>query len=311
MRKRFDGHVHIAPLYQVGKKDPAVNAEYQAYGKVVYSGKYVFRAMPDYIADSRFPVESLIEVMTNAGVERAVIQQSESKRMNVEILSAVESYPDRLKGAMTIRPQERDCAKQIELLSDLGLSVIKMITAQAMGIKGAYCDVHFDQEPCLSLWKIAQERRLTLAIDAGSVGNPGYREKEWRNVLQRFPDLNIVFCHMAFPNPSLTKEQRDIYRSALELLRFENCWMDVAAVHTFAADEVYPYPWAARTVRQVMDEYGPHKLIWATDIPSTLVDCTYRQMIDIYERNGLFSEEEKDMFFYKNACSAYRWPESI
>lgn len=309
MRKRVDAHAHIAPLYQVGKKDPAVNAEYQAYGKVVYSGKFVFRAMPDYIADSRFPVETLIEVMNNAGVDRAIIQQSESKRMNVEILNAVDTYPNRLKGAMTIRPMDSDCAKQIELLSSSGLSVIKMITAEAMGIKGAYCDVHFDEEPCLSLWKLAQEKHLTLAIDPGSVGNPGYREKEWRTVLQRFSDLHIVFCHMAFPNPVQTEEQKQIYKSMLELLRFENCWMDVAAVQTFASEEVYPYPWAAKTVRRVMDEYGPSKLIWATDIPSTLVDCTYRQMIDIYERSELFTEAEKDLFFYKNACAAYRWAE--
>lgn len=308
MRKRFDAHTHIMPLYLVGKTDPTLNAEYMAYGKIIYSGEYVFRAMPDYIADSRFPTETLIEVMNNAGVERAIIQQSESKRMNVEILSAVEAYPDRLKGAMTIRPGENNCISQVKLYAELGLSVIKMITAQAMGIKGAYSDVHFDKEPCLSVWKTAEELGLSVAVDLGRVGNPGYRAEEWRRVAQMFPGLNIIFCHMAFPDPMLNDEQRAIYKTILETLKLPNVWMDLAAVQTLEPNEVYPYSWAARTVRRVMDECGPDKLLWATDIPSTLVDCTYRQMIDIYERSDLFTESEKDLLFYQNACRAYRWP---
>ena len=309
MRRIFDAHTHIMPLYNVGRRDPAVNAEYKAYGKVVYSGQYVFRAMPDIVADSRFPMESLIEVMDNAGVERAVIQQTESKRMNVEILSAVEEYPGRLKGAVTVRPNEPGCVEELRLYASLGLSVIKLITAEAMGIKGAYSALHFDQEPFLGVWRTAQELKMSVAVDPGAVGNPGYRAEEWRRVARMFPDLHIIFCHMAFPDPDLTVKGKELYRYVLDTLKLPNVWMDLAAVQTFNKSEMYPYPWAVSAVRRVMDECGPEKLLWATDIPSTLVDCTYRQMIGIYECSEAVTEEEKDMLFFKNACRAYRWPE--
>ena len=54
-----------------------------------------------------------------------------------------------------------------------------------------------------------------------------------------------------------------------------------------------------------MDEFGPRKVIWGTDVPGTLCDATYRQQIEMYERSLLFKEEEKDLLFYENAIAAY------
>ena len=91
----------------------------------------------------------------------------------------------------------------------------------------------------------------------------------------------------------------------ISLGRYDNVWFDCSALTSLFSDEAYPYPSAQRIVRQCMDEFGPHKVIWASDMHGTLCDATYRQMIDTYERSQLFSEKEKDMLFAANAIDAY------
>ena len=54
-----------------------------------------------------------------------------------------------------------------------------------------------------------------------------------------------------------------------------------------------------------IQQYGNTKAIWGTDIPGTYVDATYQQMVEMYTRSGLFSDDDLDAIFVKNAQDVY------
>jgi predicted TIM-barrel fold metal-dependent hydrolase len=86
-----------------------------------------------------------------------------------------------------------------------------------------------------------------------------------------------------------------------------NCWLDVSAMPDFFDKEGWPYPSALELLRLAAASVGPEKLLWGSDIPSTLCRATYPQMIEMFRRAGL-REAELDMLFYTNALAAYGLP---
>ena len=157
------------------------------------------------------------------------------------------------------------------------------------------------------MWKYAEENSLTVAIDAGPIENKGYTVDVYQALIESFPRLRFVFCHLGLPFPGM-HEQAEKYaqwKTMCALARFDTVWFECSALSTFYIEEAYPFPSAQAVVREFMDQYGKEKVIWATDIPGTLNDATYRQLIDTYEKSPLFTDEEKDAMFYDNAVKAY------
>ena len=90
-----------------------------------------------------------------------------------------------------------------------------------------------------------------------------------------------------------------------DLARYPNVWFECSALTDFYKDEAYPFPTVQKLVRDFMEEYGDDKVIWATDMPGTLIESTYKQMINTYELSPLLTEAQKDKLFYDNAIAAY------
>ena len=97
------------------------------------------------------------------------------------------------------------------------------------------------------------------------------------------------------------------WREMISLGQRENVYFDLAAMPDFFDEEGWPFPTALELFRQVKETVGIEKLVWGSDIPSTLCRATYPQMIEMFRRTGL-SDAELDRLFYTNALAAYGLP---
>lgn len=304
-RRIIDAHLHIFPERLLGMT-LGYNT-YETCGRCNFAGKLYYQVMPDIIGNSAFTVPTILRVMDNAGVARGVIMQGSSDAILPDTVEAVHEYPDRFWGAMRLDPQAHDLAERVRYYHNRGLTVIKCLTAVRDGFPSAYEENPLDSPWHREAWKLAESLRLTVAIDAGLPGKRGYCCTQLEKIIRNYPGLRFVICHMGLPGPGLEQEKNAYcqWQQMMSLGEYDNVWFECSALTSFFAEEAYPFPSAQKIVRDCMDTFDARKVIWATDMPGTLCDATYRQLIDTYERSTLFSEQEKALLFWDNAMAAY------
>ena len=300
--KFIDAHVHLVPAELLGTQNKRFGAEYLPYGYQRIPGGFGFHIMPPFIHDSQFTADTLVNMMDVYGVEKAVIQQSIISEQNEVVAQAVEKYPDRLAGAMILEPAE-DWKEQLIYWKSRGLTVIKF---EMRAFSMAYPEVGYDHpwmEECMSL---AEQQKLTVVFDPAPVNFPVYQPEKLEELVRRHPDLHVVICHMAYPVPLETEEDRMRWQQMLKVAELPNCWMDLSAMPDFFDEEGWPYPTAGKLLKEVKQKLGPEKFLWGTDLPETLCKATYPQMQKMFSVSGAMTEEELDMLYYQNAKAAYR-----
>lgn len=310
MRAKIDAHVHVVPSTVLGMSNE--NIQYFRNGKAMLK-KYhnaVFQNVPDIIGESAFTTETVKTVLENAGVKAGVIMLSVWPTLSPDIVAAVKQYPGFFKGAVGIDPTEANPLATIQFARSLGLSVIKLVMADSIGFTAQYPGILLNDKKLSSVWEFAQDNEMTVAIDAGPIGNKGYTIEVYREIISTYDKLNFVFCHLGLPFPGMHEDtyKYELWKEMISLAKYDNVWFECSALSTFYAEEAYPFPSAQAIVREFMNAYGSDKIIWATDIPGTLNEATYKQLIDTYERSALFSEAEKEKMFFLNAVKAYRFP---
>ncbi|GIX06463.1 MAG: hypothetical protein KatS3mg115_0866 [Candidatus Poribacteria bacterium] len=123
---------------------------------------------------------------------------------------------------------------------------------------------------------------------------------ELKTVATAFPELPIVLGHFGMAN-------RPGWFSQLRLAQLPNVFIESGGLCWLFRYEEPPFEDAQEAIRIASLEVGVEKLMWGSDLPRTLLDFTYRQMLD-FVREGceFFSEEEKAQFLGGNAARVYR-----
>lgn len=301
--KYIDAHVHIVPETALGSVNQRFGGRITRCGYQEFPDGGGFHIMPPYVHDSQFTADTLVNMMDVYGEEKAVIQQSLLSPQNQVVAEAVEKYPQRLTGAMLIEPLDgwRD---EMHRWRDRGLRSVKF---EMRAFSSVYPAVGYDHPDMLAIFEEAARLDLTVTVDPAPTDFAVYRPDALRAAVSRFPELRFVLCHMAYPRPLETPEQRVRWEQMLQVAAEPNCWLDVSAMPDFFDDEGWPYPTALELLRKVKQEIGAEKLIWGSDIPATLCRATYPQMMRMFERNGVLTGAELEGLFRTNAEAAYRW----
>ena len=309
VRNKVDAHVHIVPCHLLGKTDPRFGVTVEAHGIKRFPDGSFYQFMPDIVANSCYSAETLLKSMDNSGIEKGIIMQSPCLPINADVIQAVHSQPERLKGAMIIEPRDEKCLQEIEALHQRGLTVMKFEMSVGLGYShpNMFPDLKFDSALFQMIWAKADELGITITIDPGPIGSPGYQVAELNRMVQMFPRLRFVICHLGFPSLSLkddaAKYQR--WKEMIGLAIYANVWFDISALPALFNQQGFPFPSAATFLLEFMSRFGAEKAIWGSDVPGTLCFATYAQLSDAFEGSTLFTEKEKDLLFFQNAQQAY------
>ena len=303
--RAIDAHVHILPETILGAKYDRLHTEQFAYGfRKTYDGS--FYVTPPFVRDSQFTADTLVYMMDVYGVERAVIQQTPIFPLNEDVALAVEKYPDRLSGAMLLEPEEgwRD---RMEYWHGRGLRSLKLEMRSYTSAE-MFPELSYRSRVLREMLGAAGELGMTVTIDPAPVDFPIYAPEELADAVRSVPGTRFVICHLGYPSPIDTPERRKKWEAMVSVASLPNCWLDVSAMPDFFDGEGWPYPTALSLLREVKAAVGIEKLIWGSDIPSTLCRATYPQMMEMFRRTGL-SDTEQALLFYENARTAYALPD--
>lgn len=298
--KIIDAHTHIFEHLKgfngKGELRPIGN------GKARWASGEIVNMIPPELGDTSFSAETLHRLLSENGVERAVLLQGSFYGFQNEyVAEAVRSYPDMFLGAGTYDPFGL-WSDQIydRITNEFGMKAIKFETSTGCGLMSYHTryDIAevFDKEAAR-----AAAHGQTLVLDIGSPGMDSFQPEGIRRLADRYPELKIVVCHLLAPG----LEDEEALKRGLEVLAAENIWFDLAAVPFNVKPETYPYPTGACFVKLAANIVGYKKLIWGTDVPSVLCYDSYQNLLCYLSKSGWFSEEELQAMLYDNAMDAY------
>lgn len=303
MRKIIDGHVHIVAAHENGWTDSLTGTITRRYGIITEKDGASRRTLPAHFADSSFPVESLIAVLDENQVEKAVVMAHLNCDICETAYDAIRKYPNRLRTAISVEIKE-ESLETIKRWNECGINILKF---EMRSLNEFYGRMDVDNPVMLQLFEQAEKLGMIAVVDPSPSTFQSYQPDGLRRVLNQCPDLKMVICHMGFPYKGM-RADKEIYNKWLDmtsLAKRDNVWFDVTAVPDLFSDENYPWASAMEFLNEFVSRYGTEKAIWGTDIPGTYKNATYPQMIRAFEQCSFLTEEGKNNLFYENANELY------
>ncbi len=272
----IDSHVHL------WKKQNGVNN-----GRPVVSlkngrsdlGGEIRQMMPPYMLNGENNAEMLLSNMDYAGVSAAVVtQELLDGNQDGYLLEVKRNTPDRFKICAYYDGENAPAEKGFD------------------GIKFCACKMkNQDVTAYADVFENAQKNGMFLAVELtdGNVQTGSMLE-----MIRQYPDVRIVIGHFGMVNREGWKEQ-------IRLAREKNVFIESGGITWLFHKEFYPYPSAVKAVREASEICGMQKLMWGSDYPRTMTDITYKMSYDFIMKSNDFTDEEKELFFYKNAERFY------
>ena len=235
---------------------------------------------------TRGSVEHLLFEMDQNGVDRTLIVAAGIDRNtdnNDYVAAAVRRYPDRLVHAADVdcrwtpdyhRPGAADRLRAAVERYDVGV-VTHYLAKENDG------------------WLLSDEGRAFFRTAARlglvvSLAAPPPWHADLRTVARENPGLVFLVHHLANIN-SWPGGVEEGLRMVLPARDLPNVFVKVSGWY-YGSDEPWEYPHRARldTVKAFHDEWGPHRLVWASDHPVFRRALTYRQTLEIVRRHCSF-----------------------
>ena len=117
-------------------------------------------------------------------------------------------------------------------------------------------------------------------------------------MIRQFPDLRIVIGHFGMVTRRGWEEQ-------IRLARSRNVYVESGGITWLFHKEFYPYPSAVEAIRAAAEICGMEKLMWGSDYPRTMSEITYKMSYDFILKSPRLTEEEKEMFLFRNASRVF------
>jgi predicted TIM-barrel fold metal-dependent hydrolase len=95
----------------------------------------------------------------------------------------------------------------------------------------------------------------------------------------------------------------------LALAKFPNVAVKATGAPGYSA-EAYPYPIMQGYLRRIFDAFGPHRMLWGTDISK--MPCSWRQCATMFtEELPWLSDVDKTLVMGEALCAWWGWERNM
>jgi predicted TIM-barrel fold metal-dependent hydrolase len=299
--KIIDAHAHLAQCIAGFGSQGELRAV--GGGDAVYPTGRRIALIPECLGEYDVRPERVLELMDREGVERAVLLQGNYLGFQNEITAqAVAGFPERFAGAATYDPfcRERDGIRD-RLFGELGFRIVKFEVSTGSGLMSYHEDIPLDGPLMDEAYAYAAARDHVFVIDIGKPGSPSSQVEALRRAILRYPGMRFVVCHLLAPGMA----DEAYMREGLARLNLPNVWFDLASLPSGCRPEAYPYPTARRYVGIAKGIVGADRLLFGSDLPSTLRRDSYAHLRDYLLESDALSDGEKELVFRRNALEVY------
>jgi predicted TIM-barrel fold metal-dependent hydrolase len=222
--------------------------------------------------DEPVGVAETLRVLDGAGVRRAVlVPPSWEGDRNDLALDAAERHPDRFAVMGRFPLTDPSAAARLKVWRDQPGMLGVRVTLHRDPWRTAFRRDELDW-----FWAAADEAGLPVMVYA-----PGASDR-LGIVARRHPRLRLIVDHLALPVGLTGPEAFADLPELLALARFPNVAVKASALPCHSR-RGFPFTDVHGPLRQVFEEFGPHRLFWGSDW--TRLPCSYR------ENTTLFTDE--------------------
>ncbi len=301
--KKIDAHLHLARV--VAGYCTRGESRAEGNGLVSWANGDVYPLIPDYMGDKEFLAERALEIMDQYDVEKAVLMQGSlygfQNRYYTEILK---KYPERFCPCCTIDPFMRQHMEIINKFFDEDhFHAAKFEVSSGGGLMGANDPFPLDGPRFSEIAEVVNRHKGVLVLDVGDPDMDSHQTMALMRLADKFPDLKLVCCHLLAPQERFHK----VWRAELEILKMPNVYFDISSIPkiTEPGEGKYPYPVAAKWLREAVDLVGSDRLMWGTDAPFAATNDTYEHLAEYLTEGHGFTETELENMYYQTAQNVY------
>ncbi len=241
-------------------------------------------------ADREETAEQLLETMAATGVEKANLVQIGGARdeQHAYLQHCLHTYPDRFRGIGVVEDPPHPEEQMDRLAGDGGIIGFRLFSIGGERDPLAPMDIRtFDT---YRIWKHAAERDYIIWLYPPAAENHCVPF-----LMDAFPELTVVFNHMAFcpgegsfsydekgrphidlPIPPVTRY------NTMGLHQYPNVCVKLSGQYAFSK-EAYPYADLAGWHSSLLKTFGAERLMWATDSPWILTEPGYEKLTRVLD----------------------------
>lgn len=304
--KKIDAHAHlvraISGFNGKGRLTPL------GKGKAIWDDGELLDLIPAGYGEDDFTAESFSRLMTENGVEKAVILQgSLNGYQNYYTYQVMKKYPERFIGAFSVDIFADNYLEIVQRhVEVLGFRAIKFEISQGGGLHGYHGTTPFRLDVDARVGKIlhyvSDYPGFVVTVDYGNWDQISYQPEAMAILAKRYPTLDFVTCHLSFPHADAPER----LRAALsQWAGIPNLYTDLSAIQDIDRPDEFPFPKSEKNVRLAKDILGAEKLLWGTDAPWSATFNTYGELATWLEEGDIFTAKELEQVMYGNAEKVY------
>lgn len=202
-----------------------------------------------------FTVEELKAEMQAIGVARVVlIQMSFYGYDNTYMLEAIEKNPGTFRGVAVIEQDKGDPSAQMLELKKRGVSGFRIYP------KDRKFDSWLASETMHAMFRTAAKERLNMCCLMDPNGLPALDR-----MCRQYPEAPVVIDHLCRIGVTGQFPPADV-QALCDMARYPQVTVKVSAFYALGK-KMPPYTDLAPFIKQVLDAFGPQRLMWASDGP--------------------------------------------
>lgn len=252
-----------------------------------------------YPAERSAEVDEYLTAANDVGIDHSIlVSLDENDEYTVRALSL---HPERFSAVAVMDAESNDPVSDFQRHADtvplVGYRIWTLGSDQSLHVPPAYLNLLATMEAQgVAAWFYSDEVQL----------------RALREVIHRFPGLPIVLNHLGICQSGFSCDEWGRPRVATaippatqgivdDLARHENVAVLFSGHYAFS-DEDYPYLDLTSTSERLLDAFGPHRMLWASDWPWIKVNPGYLPLWDLVQIHlpGL-SESEMSQIMGGNA----------
>jgi predicted TIM-barrel fold metal-dependent hydrolase len=255
-----------------------------------------FAGTQDY-PPARFTAEDFLAYARPNGVDRAVLVQMSFYRFdNSYMLDSMRAHGGIFSGIGIVNVDSPDPRRDMRALSERGVRGFRIVP-------GPDPRTWLDSPGMSAMWRCGAEQRLAICPLVNPDALPALDR-----MCGRFPETPVVIDHLARIGADGQVRDSDV-RLLCGLARHRNVYVKVSAFYALGR-KAAPYLDLAPMIRRVFEDYGPRRLMWASDSPFQVQNGhKYADSVDlIREKLAFLSDEDRDWLLEKTAAGLFFEP---
>jgi predicted TIM-barrel fold metal-dependent hydrolase len=255
----------------------------------------LFGKRSDWSQERPSTVETLIEQMDAAGVDKAAVVHSSTTYGfdNSYVVDACNRFPDRLIAVGSVDVLAPDAVAVIRSWVDRGLAGLRVFTG---GSTKEFDPSELDDPRAYPAWDLLGQLRLTMSIQTGPVGLPAVAA-----LAKRFPHVPIILDHLGRPDvtdgpPYLNaKSLFDLASIGSIYLKLTPRIMGDCIKGAATPETLFP---------KLVEIFGASRLAWGSNYPTS--EGTLAEIKATAEKRlASLSDEDRSWIFARTAETLY------